>query len=95
MGGRRRPSIKKEKGVLRGEGDEPSDSSIGSESEPRDEGDGESMANFAKEEDESPEGPSKLAKLQEFISSLPSTIKSSRRAPEDDPNEGKRRTSTI
>jgi len=78
-----------------GEGDKPSDSFMDSGSEPGDEGDGESMAGFFEEEDESPEDPSKLAKLQEFISSLPSTMKSSRRAPEDHLTKGRRRTSTI
>jgi len=66
-----------------------SDSSMGSESESGDEGDEESMVDFSEEEDETPEDPSKLAKLQEIISSLPSTMKSSRRTPGDDPNEGK------
>ncbi|RPB01097.1 Utp14-domain-containing protein [Choiromyces venosus 120613-1] len=72
-----------------GEDDELSDSSMGDESESEDEDDEESMTNFSEEEDETPEDPSKLAKLQEIISSLPSTTKSSKRARENDPNEGK------
>ncbi|KAG0638159.1 small-subunit processome [Tuber brumale] len=70
------------------EGDEFSDSSMSDESESGDEDDGESVADFS-EEDETPEDPSKLAKLQEIIFSLPSTTKSPKRARENDPNEGK------
>ena len=72
-----------------GKGDESSDGSMGSESGSGDEGDGESMSDFSEEEDETLEDSSKLTKLQEIISSLPSTVKSSRRARENDPNEGK------
>ncbi|PWW72723.1 Utp14-domain-containing protein [Tuber magnatum] len=66
-----------------------SDSSTGGESESGDGDNGESVASFSEEEDETPEDPSKLAKLQEVISSLPSTTKSSKRARGNDPNEGK------
>jgi len=86
-GGKMRERFQRQVSDDGGEGDKPSDSFMGSESESRDKGDGESMAGFFEEEDESLEDPSKLAKLQEFISSLPSTMKSSRRAPEDDPNK--------
>ncbi|CAZ85657.1 unnamed protein product [Tuber melanosporum] len=70
-----------------GEGDELNDSSMNSESESGDDDDGDLVSDFS-EEDETLEDPSKLAKLQEIICSLPST-KSPRRARENDPNEGK------
>ncbi|CUS13122.1 unnamed protein product [Tuber aestivum] len=72
-----------------GKDGEISDSSMGGESESGEEDDGESVASFSEEEDETPEDPSKLAKLQEIISSLPSTMKPSKRARENDPNEGR------
>jgi len=47
------------------------------------------MANFSEEEGESLEDLSKLAKPSEIISSLSSTVKLVRRAPGDDPNQGR------